>query len=77
VPVLCGYKCLGGAFKILILKYSPDFLFFIPLKAWVLKRVPLKAWGFFLIHTPENMKKPKGGIIDSDNSAFEKSNADT
>jgi hypothetical protein len=39
VPVLCGYKCLGGAFKILILKYSPDFLFFIPLKAWVLKRV--------------------------------------
>jgi hypothetical protein len=27
VPVLCGYKCLGGAFKILISKYSPDFLF--------------------------------------------------
>jgi hypothetical protein len=50
VPVLCGYsvqcplegyKCLGGYFKVLILKYSPDFLFFIP----------LKAWGFFLIHT--------------------------
>jgi hypothetical protein len=38
-----GHKCLGGHFKILILKYSPDFLFFIPLKAWVLKRVPLKG----------------------------------
>jgi hypothetical protein len=36
VPVLCGYKCLGGVFKILILKYSPDFLFFIPLTAWAL-----------------------------------------
>jgi hypothetical protein len=40
VPVLCGYKCLGGAFKILILKYSPDFLFFIPLKAWVFFLIP-------------------------------------
>jgi hypothetical protein len=38
-------KCLGGYFKCLISEESPAFVFFIPLKAWVLKRVPLKAWG--------------------------------
>jgi hypothetical protein len=27
-----GDKCLGGYFKFLISKHSPDFLFFIPLK---------------------------------------------
>jgi hypothetical protein len=32
VPVLCGYKCLGGNFKILILKQSPVFLFLSPSK---------------------------------------------
>jgi hypothetical protein len=40
-----GYKCLGGIFKFIISIHSSAFLFFIPLKAWVLKRVPLKAWG--------------------------------